>query len=134
MAAVFESGAKSSERRPRYDLIPLLALEREAQRMAEGAASHGENNYQKGAGDPVYVRDRVNHLIHHALLYASGDRSDDHLAAIRANAGMLIWLDAQQSLLNGRVYCATCDVTRQVVSHPLAEIRCPTCGLLVERC
>lgn len=87
------SGAKSSEQKPRYDLIPAVALEREAIRMAEGAEAHGENNYQKGKGDPVFVRDRVNHLIEHALKYAAGDRSTDHLAAVRCNAAMLMWLE-----------------------------------------
>lgn len=94
--AVFDSGAKSSERKPRYDLIPQRALEREAGRMGDGAASHGENNYRRGKDDPAFVRDRINHLIEHALKYASGDRTDDHLAAIRCNAGMLIWLEEAQ--------------------------------------
>ena len=93
MSAVFESGAQSSEQKPRYDLIPHWALEREAIRMAEGAATHGENNYQKGRGDQQFVKDRINHLIEHALLYAAGDRSTDHLAAVRCNAGMLMWLE-----------------------------------------
>jgi len=88
--AVFASGAKSSEERPRYDLIPREALEREAIRMAEGAASHGANNWRLGVHDPDFIRDRVNHLIDHALRYAAGDRSEDHLAAVRCNAGMLI--------------------------------------------
>ena len=90
---MFSSGAKSSEEQPRYDLIPLEALKREAQRMAEGAAAHGENNYRKGKDDPAFIRDRVNHMITHALAYAHGDRSTDHLAAVRCNAGMLIWLE-----------------------------------------
>jgi len=94
-AAVFTSGAKSSEEKPRYDLIPFCALEREANRMSEGARAHGENNYQAGKDDPAFIRDRVNHMIAHALKYASGDRSDDHLAAVRANAGMLMWFEAQ---------------------------------------
>lgn len=94
--AVFASGAKSTEQKPRYDLIPLIALEREAIRMAEGAASHGENNYQQGKRDPDFVRDRINHLIEHALKYAQGDRSDDHLAAVRCNAAMLLWIEHHQ--------------------------------------
>ena len=94
--AVFPSGAKSSEEKPRYDLIPVVALEREAIRMAEGARAHGENNYQQGATDASFIRDRINHLIAHALNYASGDRSDDHLAAIRCNAGMLMWIESQR--------------------------------------
>lgn len=91
--AVFASGAKSSEAKPRYDLIPLVALEREAIRMAEGAAVHGENNYRQGKGDQGFFKDRVNHLLEHALKYAAGDRSEDHLAAIRCNTGMLMWLE-----------------------------------------
>jgi hypothetical protein len=94
-SAVFASGAKSSEEKPRYDLIPLEAQRREALRMGEGARKHGDRNYQQGAADPAFRRDRINHLIEHALRYADGDRSEDHLAAVRCNAGMLIWLDSQ---------------------------------------
>ena len=95
--AVFESGAKSNEEKPRYDLIPHIALEREAVRMAEGAKDHGENNYRTGVSDPGFIRDRINHLIEHALKYADGDRADDHLAAIRCNAGMLMWIEENQN-------------------------------------
>lgn len=91
------SGAKSSERKPRYDLIPFIALEREAVRMAEGAAVHGENNYQKGVGDEAFRKDRQNHALEHLLKYIAGDRSENHLAAVRCNAGMLEWLDAAKS-------------------------------------
>jgi hypothetical protein len=93
----FTSGAKSSAERDRFDLCELVAMKRWAKRMAKGAASHGERNYQKGARDPVFIRDRVNHLIEHAMRYASGDRSDDHLGAVMANAGMLIWIEEQAS-------------------------------------
>ncbi len=92
--AEFASGAKSTERQPRFDLIPLEAQTREAERMGHGADRHGENNYQKGKDDPAFIRDRINHLIAHALKYAAGDRADDHLAAIRCNAGMLIWIES----------------------------------------
>jgi hydrogenase/urease accessory protein HupE len=93
---VFDSGAKSSELKPRYDLIPLEAQKREALRMAHGAMVHGENNYRQGVTDPVFIRDRINHMIEHAMKYAAGDTSDDHLAAVRCNAGMLCWLDAHK--------------------------------------
>ena len=93
-AFVTPSGARSSEEKPRYDLIPAEALRREAVRMAEGAKAHGENNYRLGKGDPTFIRERQNHLIEHALLYAAGDRSTDHLAAVRCNAAMLMWLES----------------------------------------
>ena len=93
----FVSGAKSSAERERYDLCELVALQRWARRMAKGVASHGERNYQKGVRDPAFIRDRINHLIEHAVKYASGDRSDDHLGAVMANASMLIWLEEHVS-------------------------------------
>lgn len=130
--AVFESGAKSTEEKPRYDLIPIKALEREAARMAHGARVHGENNYQRGADDDGFIKDRVNHLIEHALKYATGDRSDDHLAAIRCNAGMLIWIDERdaerRTFRHGRFLCPSCKVVRAVVRDSrVTEIRCPQC-------
>lgn len=141
MSAIFESGAKSSEEKPRYDLIPMEALRREAVRMAEGAKAHGENNYHKGMGDAAFVRDRVNHAIEHLLKYASGDRTEDHLAAVRANTGMLIWLESANrsetttppkiettAWAIGRFYCPVCNHLGAVVRHPDAEIACPKCG------
>jgi hypothetical protein len=100
----FTSGAKSSEESPRYDLVPLASLKRQAARMAQGAATHGEHNYRKGAADPTFIRDRINHLLGHALAYAAGDRSDDHLGAVLANAGMLADIESMQpaSITNER--------------------------------
>lgn len=92
---VSPSGAKSSYEMPRYDLIPPSALRRLASRMAYGATKHGENNYQRGVGDPVFHRDRINHLLEHVYKYLAGDRQKDHLAAVMANAVMLMWLDEQ---------------------------------------
>jgi hypothetical protein len=73
---VFQSGASSSELAPRYDLIPVEAMRREAARFALGEAAHGQANYQRGRGDAEFIRDRVNHMIGHALAYARGDRSE----------------------------------------------------------
>lgn len=97
----FDSGALSSEAAPRYDLIPPAALLRLAARMALGASTHGARNYQKGAHDPEFIRDRINHLLGHAVAYAAGDTSDDHLGAVLANAGMLADLEALQMLESG---------------------------------
>lgn len=96
MAFVSVSGAKSSSQKPRYDLIYRGFLRRLAERMGFGAERHGENNYKQGVGDHVYRRDRINHLIEHALKYAEGDTSTDHLAAIAANANILAYLDDHQ--------------------------------------
>jgi len=90
----FESGAKSSERKPAYHLLPVEGVTRGAIRMGEGAATHGDRNFEKGANDQTFITDRKNHLIEHAMLYAHGDRSTDHLGAIIANACMLARLEA----------------------------------------
>jgi len=101
MGFVSPSGAKSSSEKPRYDLIEAAFLRRLAQRMAYGAEKHGERNYRLGAGDDVYRRDRINHLIEHALKYAAGDTSTDHLGAIAANCNMLAWFDEQRAHAQG---------------------------------
>ena len=93
----FTSGARSSEEAPRLDLIPPASLKRQAARMALGAESHGERNYEKGASDPAFIRDRKNHLAWHVARYLDGDGSDDHLGAILANAGMLCRLEELQA-------------------------------------
>lgn len=92
-SAVFASGAKSSFEMPRYDLLYRPFLKRVADRMAYGEQKHGGANYQKGGGDAAFRRDRVNHLIEHALKLAEGDTSRDHLAAITANCQIIAWLD-----------------------------------------
>ena len=86
--------------------------------MGKGAESHGERNYQKGAGDPNFIRDRKNHLLEHAMKYAAGDTSDDHLAAVLANANICAWLEANSrnalSYDEKRAYPVTCHCGREV--------------------
>lgn len=88
----FDSGAKSSEEAPRYDLLEPAALKRMAARMGEGAKSHGARNYRKGKGDETFTRDRLNHLVGHALKLAAGETDEDHLGAVLANANILSYL------------------------------------------
>ena len=85
---LFASGAKSSVEKPRYDLVPAVAVELIAERFAYGAARHGARNYRKGANDTDFVRDRTNHLIEHVMKYAeTGSRAD--LAAVGCNFAIL---------------------------------------------
>jgi len=74
----------------RYDLIPPIATKREAIRMAQGARTHGERNWEQA--DPIrpFQDTCLNHLERHLVAYKLGDRTDDHLAAIRCNAAFLI--------------------------------------------
>lgn len=91
---VFASGASSSEEKPRYDLIPVEAMEANAKRFAHGASRHGDRNYENGWNDPAFIRDRFNHMLEHAMKAAAGDTSEDHLGAVLCNASILIRLKA----------------------------------------
>ncbi len=90
---MFDSGAKSSEEAPRFDLVPYEALLREANRWRDGAKFHGEWNWQKGLHDQAFRTDRLNHILAHINKWGGGDRSDDHLAAARCGLAMLIWFE-----------------------------------------
>lgn len=101
---VFSSGAKSTEQKPRYDLIPIEATRAIAKRLAYGAARHGERNYEKGANDPAFIRDRQNHAFEHLQHYMAGrttittegkeETPADHLEAAITNLAMLCYLEA----------------------------------------
>ena len=95
MAFVSVSGAKSSQQKPRFDLIERALLVRLAERMAHGL-KHGERNYRLGAGDPAYRIDRINHLLDHAHKYAEAETDEEkrlQLSAIAANCNILAYLD-----------------------------------------
>lgn len=89
----FTSGAKSTVKKPEYYLIPLIALQLLAERFGYGKARHGERNYRKGASDPEFITDRVNHLIEHVYNYAEHRKRSD-LAAVLCNAAILADLGA----------------------------------------
>lgn len=87
---VFPSGATVSHLAPRYELVPPEAIARMTHRLECGADVHGEDNLAKGLYDHAFLDERRRHLFQHALLYLHGDNSDDHLAAVLANAAILI--------------------------------------------
>jgi hypothetical protein len=100
----FSSGAKSTEIKPRYDLVPVEAVRYIAERLGLGAEHHGENNYKKGVNDPVFIKDRTSHAIEHLMNYANGnttgpdkygeyDTPIDHLKAAITNLAMLAWIE-----------------------------------------
>lgn len=94
---VAPSGARSSQEKPRYDLVWPPFLERLASRLGYGARKHGDPfNYRRGVGDADFRRDRANHLIEHALKLADAttlEEREKHCAAVAANAMILDYLD-----------------------------------------
>jgi hypothetical protein len=66
----FTSGAKSSGKLPRYDLIPFdVFIQRLAARYQLGAEKYGDDNWMKGIAklDREFILDRANHMLEHAM-------------------------------------------------------------------
>lgn len=87
----FEGGSTRSKKRERYDLIPPEIDEVLAQRFGIGAEAHGEHNWKGGGA--AFIRQCINHLRAHTVsLMKNGPfHSDDDIAAMTWNAGVLAW-------------------------------------------
>lgn len=77
-----DNKAKSEKIGSNIEQIHFEALNRIGMIYAEGAEKYGYNNYLKGVGDPEFQKERLRHAIRHLHLWASGDRSEDHLAKV----------------------------------------------------
>jgi hypothetical protein len=80
--------AGRDEIKPDYTLIPTVAMRREAICWGKGAKHYGRGNYKAGFTDPAWLRDSFNHAMDHLLKFRDGDKTEDHLAAVRWFAGM----------------------------------------------
>ena len=71
----FPTGAQRSAdaERERYDLITPVGLRRLAETYAEGAAKHGERNWEQG----IPASSLVNHAIRHLYLWLDGTDNPD---------------------------------------------------------
>lgn len=89
----FASGAvrDSQHNKKRFDLIPIPALCRIADRFTLGATLYGEDNYQKG----IPFRRMYASLLRHIYQWAAGEKSEDHLAAVCTNAIILMYYEQQ---------------------------------------
>ena len=108
----FSTGARRDVQsgKPRFELIPVEALERLATLYARGAEKYGEHNWQRGM---PFSRVAAS-LLRHAYAWLKGDREEDHLAAVAWNAFALMAYEAWVS--KGRLPPALDDVTRP--THP----------------
>jgi hypothetical protein len=81
----FKSGAKSSDSKPPYWLIPREVITAIALRFQFGATKYTIHNWKKGGEDPQYIRDRFNHMYEHMLKFVEGgDAEDNRLDSIVA--------------------------------------------------
>lgn len=86
---VFRGGARRSDRKPRFDLIPFEFLEEVADALTEGAAKYGPHNWKRG--DAEFFRDAWSHAFVHLQKFKEGDTKEDHLAHLACNVAFLIW-------------------------------------------
>lgn len=76
----------------RYDLLPSVALRRLAARYGLGAVRHGDRNWEGG----MPASDTANHALDHFFRWLSGDRSEDHLAAVAWGAFALMFYEEKR--------------------------------------
>lgn len=91
---VFAGGATSSAGVNDYAQIPLEALTLLAERFELGEQRHGRDNWKKSISDPGFIRERLNHLIKHAIQLGQGSNTlgDDargNLGAVLCNGAFL---------------------------------------------
>lgn len=76
----FKTGSRRDTQvgKPRYDLVPPLALKRIAELYARGAEKYGEYNWE--IGQP-YSR-MIASMMRHLYQFMEGETTEDHLAAL----------------------------------------------------
>lgn len=84
----FNTGARrdTQEGKPRFDLVPPLALLRVAQHYANGAVKYGDRNWEKG----IPMSRTLASLMRHIEAWRRGEDDEDHLAAVVFNAMALM--------------------------------------------
>lgn len=118
----FASGAQRSEKKPRFDLIPTVALERLAARLQLGAETYSEYQWQKG----LPPEDTLNHILAHLLHWRDVWRetgqppADDDLAAAMWGCMALMWFEAE-----GKVEWGTLAKTAESPGAPLRTAPTP---------
>ena len=89
----FDSGAVRDVQtgKGRYDLLPTAALMRDAAWIELGAQKYSDRNWEKG----IPISRCVDSLFRHLVKYIAGYQDEDHLAAIRWNAGAIMFYEAE---------------------------------------
>lgn len=84
----FDTGAvrDTAEGKPRPDLISPYANEREGRWLQLGAEKYNERNWEKG----IPISRCIASLERHLIDFKKGLQDEDHMAAIRCNAGFIL--------------------------------------------
>jgi hypothetical protein len=116
----FESGAvrDRDDSKPRPDLISPHANWREGAWLALGAKKYKPRNWELGIG----ISECVASLCRHVELYRLGLQDEDHMAAVRTNAGFI--LHFEEEIKAGRLPAALDDMPHYLTrpSQPPEDI------------
>jgi hypothetical protein len=84
----FNTGAvrDKADDKPRPDLVSPFAELREGQWMYEGSVKYADRNWEKG----MPISRCIASLQRHLMQYKMGLNDEDHMAAIRCNAGFIM--------------------------------------------
>ena len=82
---------QSEQVSPGIDQIPFEGLEAIGEIFAEGEKKYGRDNWKQDPGNEPYNRERTRHAIRHLMLWANGDRSENHLAKVAWFCVTTIW-------------------------------------------
>ncbi len=88
------SGATSRSKAPDYTLCPSELEEAAVERFQFGIDQpngHAKGNWQKGKDDPVFIKERMNHLKKHLTLAMNGNGTWEDFQAVVCNAAMICW-------------------------------------------
>ena len=85
----FPGGARRTDRKPRFDLIPFEFLESVAEVLTRAAVKYGPYNWKRGQKD--FFLDAWNHAFVHLQKFKEGDRSEDHLGHLACNVAFMVW-------------------------------------------
>ena len=85
----FRGGARRTDRKPRFDLIPFEFLEAFAEVLTRGANKYGPYNWKRGQKD--FFLDAWNHAFVHLQRFKEGDHSEDHLGHLACNVAFMVW-------------------------------------------
>lgn len=81
----------------RFDLIPAYSILRLAQHYENGAQKYADRNWELGLPLNRFIDSAFRHLNQ----FLSGDRTEDHLAAIMWNVAGYIW--TERKILDGEL-------------------------------
>jgi Domain of unknown function (DUF5664) len=84
----FETGSRRDVETDKldYSLLPWEALDRDVAHYMNGLVKYGRHNWTKGQSLARAERSMLRHLVQ----YLRGERTEDHLAALRFNAALIM--------------------------------------------